>query len=48
MNSLWLDVLACPMCAQAAPSRAGWLVVAMILVPYLVATAVIRSVRRLE
>jgi hypothetical protein len=43
----WLRLLACPMCAQATPSRVGWLLPLLLLVPYLVALVVIRSVRRL-
>jgi hypothetical protein len=44
----WLQLLACPMCAQATPSRALWLLPLMIAVPYLVAAVIVRTVRRLE
>jgi hypothetical protein len=48
MMSLWLQLLACPMCAAAGPSRVVWLLPVMFVAPYLVSAVVIRTVRRLE
>jgi hypothetical protein len=47
MTMLWFHLLACPMCAQAPPSRVGWLLPFMFAVPYVVSAVVIRFVRRL-
>ena len=48
MTSLWLQLLACPMCAAAGPSRVAWVLPVMFIIPYVVAAVVIRFVRRLE
>jgi hypothetical protein len=47
MTGLFLQVLACPMCAQAQSSRAAWLLPFMFAVPYVVSAVVIRIVRGL-
>jgi hypothetical protein len=47
MTAVWLQLLACPMCAQAQSSRAVWLLPVMFAVPYVVSAVVIRFVRRL-
>ena len=47
MNALWLQLLACPACAQAQPSKALWMLPLMFAVPYVVSAVVIRFVRRL-
>lgn len=48
MTALWLQLLACPTCAAAGPSRVVWLLPIMFAAPYLVSAVVIRFVRRLE
>jgi hypothetical protein len=47
MNALWLQLLACPMCAQGQPSKVAWLLPFMFAVPYVVSAVVIRIARRL-
>jgi hypothetical protein len=47
MNALVLQLLACPMCAQAQSSKSVWLLPFMFAVPYVVAAVIIRIVRRL-
>ena len=47
MTMLWFQLLACPMCAQAQPSKVAWLLPFMFAVPYVVSAVVIRFVRRL-
>jgi hypothetical protein len=47
MSALCLQLLACPMCAQAQPSKAVWLLPFMFAVPYVISAVVIRIVRRL-
>jgi hypothetical protein len=47
VTALWLQLLACPMCAQAQSSKAVWLLPFMFAVPYVVSAVVIRFVRRL-
>lgn len=48
MSGVWLQLLACPVCAQAGPSRVAWLLPLMIAIPYLVTAVIVRTVRRLE
>ncbi len=48
MTALFLQLLACPTCAAAGPSREVWLLPLMFAAPYLVSAVVIRFVRRLE
>ncbi len=47
MTSLFLQLVACPMCAQAQASRVAWLLPFMLAVPWVVSAVVIRYVRRL-
>ena len=47
MNALVLQLLACPMCAQAQSSKSVWLLPFMFAVPYVVSAVVIRMIRRL-
>jgi len=48
VSGAWLSLLACPVCAEAAPSRVAWLLPLMIAIPYLVSAVIARTVRRLE
>jgi len=47
VTTLALQLLACPMCAQAQSSKGVWLLPFMFAVPYVVSAVVIRIVRRL-
>ncbi len=47
MTLLCLQLLACPMCAEAQASRIAWLLPFMLAVPWVVSAVVIRFVRRL-
>ncbi|MGO8968318.1 MAG: hypothetical protein ACLQDQ_01985 [Myxococcaceae bacterium] len=48
MSSIFLQLLACPVCAADIPSRVAWLLPAIFAAPYLISAVVIRFVRRLE
>jgi len=48
VSALSLALWACPMCAQAGPSRVAVLLPMMFAVPYLVSAVIVRFVRRLE
>jgi len=47
VTAVFLQLLACPMCAQAQASRVAWLLPFMLAVPWVVSAVVIRYVRRL-
>ncbi|MGO9831911.1 MAG: hypothetical protein ACLPJH_17390 [Myxococcaceae bacterium] len=47
VTAAWLQLLACPMCAEAQASRVAVLLPFIIGVPYVVSAVIIHLVRRL-